>query len=272
MSPRKRGHGKGRLTPLQDEIVLCLKEKPMSLGDLRTRIDARDTSVLHAMKELESEKLVHKDTVTHSYSLTSIGCIYAVLLDQLLTASNVLTEMEDFWLHHDVSGIPERLLMGISALDKATVVRAMPSDLDAIHTKYLELLKGSTRVDGASPVFHPDFVAAMAEILDRGAQLRVIMTKEVLDRVTEEIKLKDLARYVKRIIIDRSLQVYVRDALKVGLTVTEKFLSLGLFTLDGAYDYSVDVMSSHPQALEWGEILFEYYRATSERIRFSSVF
>lgn len=249
-----------------------MKEQPKSLGDLRTRIDARDTSVLHAMKDLESEKLVHKDTVSHSYSLTSIGCVYAVMLDQLLKASSVLSEMEDFWLHHDISGIPEHLLTGISALDRATVVRAIPSDLDAVYTRYLELLKGSTRADGVSPVFRPDFVVAMADMLGRGAQLRVIITKEVLDRVREEVRLKDLAKYVKRIFLNRGLQVYVRDALKVGLTVTERFLSLGLFTLDGAYDSSVDVMSSHPRALEWGEMLFEYYRATSERIRFSSLF
>lgn len=272
MSARKRGRGSGRLSPLQDDILLSLKERPKSLGDLRTRIDARDTSVLHAIKELESEKLVRRDTVSHSYSLTSIGSVYAVMLDQLLMASSVLSEMEDFWLRHDISGIPEHLLTGISALDRATVARAIPSELDAIYTRYLDLLKGSTRVDGVSPVFHPDFVAAMADILGKGAQLRVIITKEVLDRVREEVRLKDLARYVKRIILNRSLQVYVRDALKVGLTVTDKFLSLGLFTLDGAYDASVDVMSNQPRALEWGEMLFEYYRTTSQRIRFSSIF
>lgn len=249
-----------------------MKQEPKSLAGLRTSIHARDTSVLHAMKELESQKLASRDTLAHSYSLTSIGRMYAAMLDQLLGASNVLSEMEDFWLHHDVSGIPEHLLMGIHTLNSATVVRTTASDLDAIHGRYLELLKGSKRVDGVSPVFHPDFVAAIAEILGEGAQLRVIITKQVLDRVREEVKLRDLVRYVKRIVINRNLQTYVREGLKVGLTVTDNFLSLGLFTLDGAYDYSVDVMSSHPKALEWGEMLFEYYRSTSERIKFSSMF
>jgi predicted transcriptional regulator len=271
MSPGKVGNSRGRLTPLQDDILLCLKEEPKSLAGLRTRIDARDTSVLHAMKELESEKLVHKDTVTHSYSLTSIGVMYAIMLGQLLRATNALGQMEDFWLNHDISGIPEHLLTGIWALDKASVVRAIPSDLDAIHSKFLDQLKGSTKADGVSPVFHPDFVAAMAEIAGKGAEVRVIITKEVLDKVRKEVQLKDLARYVKRILINRNLQVYTHEALKVGLTVTDKFLSLGLFTPDGAYDYSVDVMSSDPRALEWGERLFDYYRENSERIKLTSV-
>lgn len=272
MLPRKRGRGSGRLSPLQDDILLCLREQPKSLGDLRTRIDARDTSVLHAMKELESERLVRKDAVTHSYSLTSIGSIYAVMLDQLLRASNVLSEMEDFWLNHDISGIPEHLLMGISALDNASVVKATPSNLGAVHGRYLELLKSSRKVDGVSPIFHPDFAGTMAEILGEGALVRLIVTKEVLDRIREQVRLRDLARYAKRIIINRNLEVFVREGLKIALTVTENFLSLGLFMLDGAYDYSVDVMGSHPQSLEWGERLFEYYRGNSERIKFSSIF
>jgi len=272
LSPGKRGRSRARLTPLQDDILLCLKEEPRRLADLRKRIDARDTSVLHAIKQLESERLVRKDAVTHACSLTSIGRVYAIMLDQLLRASNVLSEMEDFWLSHDISGIPEHLLMGISALDNARVVRATPSNLGAIHGRYLELLKGSRKVDGVSPIFHPDFAATMAEILGEGAQVRLIVTKEVLDRIREQVRLRDLARYAKRIIINRNLEMFVREGLKIALTVTENFLSLGLFTLDGAYDYGVDVMGSHPQTLEWGQRLFEYYRGNSERIKFSSVF
>ena len=272
MSPAKGECGMGRLTPLQEDILLCLKEEPKTLGHLRTRIEARDTSVLHAMKQLESEKLVRRDAGAHSYSLTSIGCIYAVMLDQLFRASNVLSKMEDFWLHHEISGVPEHLLIGISALDNATVVRAVPSDLDAVHTRYLDLLRGSRRVHGISPIFHPDFAKTTAEILGQGAEVRLIVTREVLDRIREEVRLRDLARYARRIMLNRSLELRIREGLKIALTVTEHFFSLGLFTLDGAYDYGVDLMSSDPQALEWGRRLFEYYRTNSERLKFASIF
>ena len=259
------------MTPLQDDILLCLKEEQKSLAGLRTRIDARDTSVLHAIKELESKKLVRKDTVTHSYSVTSIGFMYAVMLGQVHRATDALSQMEDFWLQHDVSGIPEHLLIGISSLQDATVVRTAPSDLDAIHTKYLELLRSSRRVDGVSPIFHPDFAKTTADILSQGADIRLIVTKEVLDKIKEEVRLRDLARYARRIMINRDLEVRVRDSLKIALTVTESFLSLGLFAVDGTYDYSADLMSSHPQALEWGKRLFEHYHASSERVKFAAV-
>jgi predicted transcriptional regulator len=71
--------------------------------------------------------------------------------------------------------------------------------------------------------------------------------------------------------INRDLELRVRDSLKIALTVTERFLSLGLFAVDGTYDYSADLMSSHPQALEWGKRLFEYYHASSERVKFAAV-
>lgn len=271
MSPGKRGHGGARLTPLQDDILLCLREEPRPLAHLRTRIDARDTSVLHAMKELESENLVRKDAVTHAYSLTSIGRIHAVMLDQLLRASNVLTEMEDFWLNHDISGIPEHLLMGISALDNASVVKAAPSNLNAVYVRFLSLLKSSKKIHGVSPIFHPDYVDAMAGVLSQGSKVSLIVTPDIIDRIKETVNLRNLAKYVKRIFIDRNLEVYLSENLRVALTVTESFVSLGLFTLDGTYDSNMDLMSNQPEALEWGERLFEYYRGISKKTSVSSL-
>jgi len=259
------------LSPLGNEILLSLEGGPKSLSDLRASISAKDTSILHSIKRLESENLIRRDTIAHSYSLTNIGHVYAVMLNRLSKASNVLRELKDFWLQHDLSGIPEYLLLEIGALNDSTIVRSSTFDLDVIYTRFLESLKSSKRIDGLSPVFHTDFVGAVAEILGKGAKVRLVVTKEVLDRTKEEVKLRDLVKYVKRVFIDRNLEIYIREDLKVALMVTEDFLSLGLFTLDGHYDTGVDLMSSHPQALEWGERLFDYYRGISRKIKFTPI-
>ncbi len=47
------------------------------------------------------------------------------------------------------------------------------------------------------------------------------------------------------------------DKLRIGLTVTDKFLSLGLYKKDtNLYDSSSDLFSNDPLAVEWGENLF----------------
>ena len=260
-----------RLSPLEGDLILCLREEPKVLAELRERIDAVGTSILHAIRTLEDEKLVSRDPTNHSYSLTSIGHAQAILFDQLIGTSDTLRSMEEFWLRHDISCIPDYLLSGIRNLKDAVVVRSSPSDLHAVHHKYLDVLKNSKRIHGASAIFHPDFATCVAEILGSGAEVKLVVTKEVLDSIKKEVKLRDLAKYATRILINRNLELTVHDGLRIGLTVTESRLSFGLFTLDGVYDYNVDVMSTHPSALEWGERLFEHYRANGKRIKLSSL-
>jgi predicted transcriptional regulator len=63
------------------------------------------------------------------------------------------------------------------------------------------------------------------------------------------------------------------EKLRVGLTVTDKYLSLGLFKKDtNLYDSSSDLFSSDPRAVEWGENLFRYYEGRSTRLDIAALF
>jgi predicted transcriptional regulator len=48
--------------------------------------------------------------------------------------------------------------------------------------------------------------------------------------------------------------------------VTDKNFSLGLFSLDGDYDDNMDLISTNPQAIQWGEELFQIKLKESTRI------
>jgi predicted transcriptional regulator len=53
--------------------------------------------------------------------------------------------------------------------------------------------------------------------------------------------------------------------VKLGLTVTDRYLSLGLYGNDKkTYDSSSDLISRNPSALSWGEELFSYFRERSQ--------
>jgi predicted transcriptional regulator len=57
------------------------------------------------------------------------------------------------------------------------------------------------------------------------------------------------------------------EKLQVGLTVTDKYLSLGLFKKDDQlYDSSTDLFSQDPHAVVWGENLFRYYKERSTKL------
>jgi predicted transcriptional regulator len=54
---------------------------------------------------------------------------------------------------------------------------------------------------------------------------------------------------------------------RVGLTVTDKRISLGLFKKDGKmYDVGSDLVSIEPNAIAWGEKLFSFFKEQSVQL------
>ena len=75
---------------------------------------------------------------------------------------------------------------------------------------------------------------------------------------------------LKRALSDKrfKLRLYMmKEDKKIGLTVTNEFLSLGLFNLDGSYDWNKDLISSNQKAIAWGHELFKYYAKNSKSVR-----
>ena len=62
-----------------------------------------------------------------SYSLTNIGTIQTILLDELVGAIVLLDQHEDYWLVHDLSGIPEELKAKIGMLARSQRMTSDPT-------------------------------------------------------------------------------------------------------------------------------------------------
>ncbi|HML05283.1 MAG TPA: transcriptional regulator FilR1 domain-containing protein, partial [Methanobacterium sp.] len=60
--------------------------------------------------------------------------------------------------------------------------------------------------------------------------------------------------------------------VEIAFTVTDKFLSLGLYTDNGVYDASKDLISEDPRAILWGNKLFKYYREKSDKIELKRLY
>ena len=79
---------------------------------------------------------------------------------------------------------------------------------------------------------------------------------------------------MKRLVEFPNFSVWVTtEKLRVGLTITDKYLSLGLFKKDtNLYDSSSDLFSSDRLAVEWGEDLFRYYKERSTKLDITTLF
>ena len=99
---------------LRRGILISLREGKKALSELRTELEISSTTAIHALRELEREHLVFQDE-HRDYALTKIGEVIALKLSDFIDAIGVLKKHEDFWLTHDLSGIPPHLIEKIGA-------------------------------------------------------------------------------------------------------------------------------------------------------------
>ncbi|KUG19432.1 MAG: winged helix-turn-helix domain-containing protein [Methanomicrobiaceae archaeon] len=240
---------------LRRNVLLSLKEDRKVLKKLREELDVNASTAIHALRDLEKDMLVFQDE-DRSYALTKIGEVIALKVADVMDAIDVLKEHEDFWLTHDLSGIPPHLLERIGWLKGATLLENPATDIFQVHESFVSLLAGARKIRGVSSIFVPQYPILFEElILKKKADVELIVTEDVLQKINKDILQAIFADEDSRL----TLYMIERGA-KAAFSVTDSYISLGLFYNDGTYDYNRDLVSSDPRAIRWGEELFEWYR------------
>jgi predicted transcriptional regulator len=244
---------------LRKNILISLNEGDKSLGDLRERLDISSTTAIHALRDLEKHRLTQQDK-DRKYCLTNIGSIIALKLMDFEDAAEILTKHERFWLEHDLSGIPEQLLGKIGWLKDSEVVQINSLDIVKTHESFVRFMKPAKWIKGVTPIFSADYPAVFKEIIEKNVSTQVILTDAVLKKSIDAIGKEYFDKLISKYMFDL---LATDENLKVAFTVTDAFLSIGLFTNNGLYDPTHDLVSTDSRAIQWGIELFEYYRGKS---------
>ncbi len=252
---------------LKQQVLLSLLRSDKKLADLKAEIDSTETTILHVLKEFEKLNLTKKTAGT--YSLSPLGRIEAQLCEDSYATAQVMANFKDFWLNHNVAPIPPSLLYRLGALQDAQLIKSQNSELGKVHDTFLKMMADTKRVIGTSPIFHPDFVGVFKHVLNSGGTMELVVTNEVFNKTFESAITTRDGELFQKYLIDGQLKIYVVDDLKIALTVTESIISLGLYHLNGEYDYTTDLVSTNPKALSLGEDIYRLYLEKAERVKFS---
>jgi predicted transcriptional regulator len=251
------------LAPLKSElklqIMLSLLEREKKLGEIRVDLKSSETTILHILKELEGLNLTTKSG--GAYQLTSLGVLEAQMCKNASTSSEVIEKFKDFWLPHDLTALPPDLMIKIGALKDSTLIRAETLELGKVYNTFQEILITSNKVTGISPIFHPDYVPVIEYLLGQNKSVELIVTQGVLNKTLASAKTN-----FEKSFKNNTLKVFIKENLKVALTVTDKNFSLGLFKLNGEYDDNMDLISLNQEAIKWGQELFQDTLKDSTRI------
>jgi predicted transcriptional regulator len=169
-------------------------------------------------------------------------------------------------LAHDVSSIPTKLMVRLGLLSDSNLVKTASSELGKVHENFIQMVVESKQVKGLSPIFHPDFVSVFKDILGRGGSIELVLTEKVLNKTLETAGSIGAGKLFEDFSRDGRLKIFLVDDLKIALTVTESLFSMGLFYPSGEYDYNSDLVSMHPNALQWGEEIFREYLKQGKKV------
>ncbi|MDY6931371.1 MAG: winged helix-turn-helix domain-containing protein [Halobacteriota archaeon] len=244
-------------------ILRILKERSMKLSGLRDDMNLTSSTILHAMKDMEDEGLIVN--TEEGYTLTNIGRVQAILIADLIKAISVLTKNKDFWLSHDISGIPDYLLKRLGDLNGCEVVKSTTTDLFKPHSNFVGILSNSKEVKGVSPIFYREYPEIIERLVKKNVNVNTVVTNEVLSFLRTggyKPRFEDLLK-------KENFRLWVmEEEIKVAFTVTDSFFSFGLFRKDGTYDVTTDLTSQRSGAIKWGNDLYEYYCKKSNRYTF----
>jgi predicted transcriptional regulator len=245
------------------KIILSLMDGPKKTRHLRELIGIQSSTILHGINELEKQKIVSRNV--DNYYLSEIGQILALKLEDMIKTLVTIRNNQKLWLNHEIEGIPHDLLMRIGDLSNSNIIESNNTDIFRIHNMFIETIKQAEEIKGISPFFHPDFTEEFLNLMNKGVKVELIITDEILKELIKSFHKSSLKDFIK-LVSKGNLNLWILNEVKLALTVTDKHLSLGLYTKNGGYDPLIDLVSEDYDAIEWGNTLFKYYRKKSDKI------
>ncbi|MCG2829335.1 winged helix-turn-helix domain-containing protein [Methanothermobacter sp. K4] len=242
-------------------IMVSLLRSPKTFDEIKGEVKVSLPALYSNIRLLLEEGSISR--LGDCYSLTSEATLKTLSALKLMNSVRVINGFDEMWLNHDISGIPEYLIEDIDWLINSELIRSAPEDIYRPHNTYRELIADSEEVYGVSPISHRDLVDIYEGLLGRGVPVELVLT----DGVIREMVLNASFGLLRTAIKNRNLKILrFPGPLKVAFTVTDRFLSLGLFDSRGFYDQNRDIMSTDRRAIEWGFRLYDHYRERSEKL------
>ncbi len=253
---------------LKIQILLTLLNHTASLSRLRDVTGSTSQALIPKIRSLENQGLI--EAANYEYRLTPLGGVVAKNVEGFVRLMGGIDQHHTFFADHDLSDLPEAFLLRIGDLYNAEPKQDTTTDMFYVYSHYLEILKDAEYIHGISSVASPGLAQFIAEKVMTGIPVELVVNHEVVVLLTTE----PYATNMKGLAVYPNFSVWVTgQKLRVGLTVTDKYLSLGLFKKDtNLYDSSSDLFSSDPGAVIWGENLFRFYKERSEKLEIATLF
>lgn len=248
------------------KILICLSEGIQTMSELKKETGISSSTISHNLSTLEKKNITTKEG--EKYTLSPIGHLITYNLMENMKTTAVINKFQKFWLNHDLSGIPPELIKKIGDLYNSSLVESKSEEIYKPHETYQEIILKSNYIKGVSPIFRFNYIDLFRNIIiENDIDVELILTNDIIKKIIEGIDPESL-KHLKESVSQDKVKIWViNNNVRIAFTVTDKYLSLGLFHEHGDYDNTKDLISDDHDAVAWGNKLFEYYRNQSEEFK-----
>lgn len=233
------------------------------MSELKKETGISSSTISHNLSTLEKKKITTKEG--EKYSLSPIGHLITYNLIENMKTTAVINKFQKFWLNHDLTGIPPELIKKIGDLYNSSLVESESEEIYKPHETYQEIILKSNYIKGVSPIFRFNYIDLFRNIIiENDIDVELILTNDIIKKIIEGIDPESLENLKESLSQDKVKIWVINNNVRIAFTVTDKYLSLGLFHEHGDYDNTKDLVSDDHDAVAWGNKLFEYYRNQSE--------
>ncbi|MCM2466201.1 helix-turn-helix transcriptional regulator [Methanoculleus oceani] len=248
---------------LLTQVLIALGSGTKPLSTLREITGSSSQALIPKIRQLEA--LHYVESVRGDYALTPVGRLVEPEIERVVTLMGVLQRHRDFWIEHEIEGIPPEFLSEIKYLYNAKVVKDVEEDIFAVYTAFSTILKKASWIHGVSSIMSPIHADTIKEIVMDGKPVELIVSRELAHRLAAEpynTVLESLKGYA-------NFRIYVSPSpIRLGMTVTDGYLSLGLYRRNtDMYDATTDLVGVDAAAVAWGERLFQHYKTGSRGLQ-----
>ena len=187
---------------MRSKLLLTIYEHPKNLDDLRTELEKPSATILHGLKELETNNLIRK--VNKYYELTSNGYLITTNMVKLIENWYSVNKSKLFWNNHDLSDIPEDVLKNIYLLKDARYVNSTTSDLSNAFNAYIKLISRAKQLKIMLPIYSENHFKHLIQILNKKQfkSLELVINEEIRDAMQKN-------DYLSKSILEKPCLQYV---------------------------------------------------------------
>jgi predicted transcriptional regulator len=239
-------------------VLEALATDARSAGALVSTLSLSRSGVYKALDELSDRDLVRcageDGPRGNDWSLTGPGLLVVDQLERHDWVGTLLADRE-YWLNHDISGLPDRFRRRLPAFRNADVLRNPDNDPRYLERYWTERMPDADRLWVGSRVIHGSYADAMDEQTGRDVETRLVHHAPVLDQFFEQYSTdrEEFASGRPDSMDERVCHI------PCSFMLTEDLFTLSFPLHSGEYDQDSVLVGRDTAALRFGEDFFAFY-------------